>query len=80
MTVRVCVGSSCHLKGSAHIIALLKEAISNHHLEDKVELAASFCLGHCTDGVSMTVDDELVLGVSPENFEQIFNDNILAKL
>ena len=74
MNVYVCVGSSCHLKGSYDIINLMKEQIASHGLEDKVNLAAAFCLGKCTDGdgVSIKVEDEIVGGVNPANFNEIF--------
>lgn len=77
MNVYVCVGSSCHLKGSYDVIKLLKEALATHHLEDKVHLSAAFCLGQCKDGVSVKIDDEIVCSVSQENFEDFFNQRIL---
>jgi len=81
MTVLVCVGSSCHLKGSYEIIELMKEAIKEHQLEDKVTLKATFCLGKCgVAGVSIKVDDQIITGVSKENFATIFQKHILAKL
>ena len=80
MTVNVCVGSSCHLKGSYKIISLLTDAVKAHGLGDKVELGAAFCLGKCTDGVSVKVDDEVVCGVCPENFDAIFAKYILGRV
>ncbi len=80
MNIYICVGSSCHLKGSYNIIALMKEALAKHQLTDKVNVSAAFCLGRCTDGVTIKVDDEIVTGVSPENFDQIFAQYVLNKL
>ncbi len=80
MNVYVCVGSSCHLKGSYKIIELMKEYVEKNNLEDKVNIAAAFCLGKCTSGVTVKVDDEIICGVSPENFNDIFNEHILQKL
>lgn len=80
MNIYICVGSSCHLKGSYDIIQLMKEAISRHQLEDKVNLSAAFCLGHCTDGVSVKIDDEIICGVSRENFTDFFQNNVLSRL
>lgn len=79
MTVSVCVGSSCHLKGSYNIIEMMKQALAENHLEDTVTLNATFCLGKCTDGVTIKVDDEIITGVSPDNFEEIFNKYVLKK-
>ena len=80
MNIYICVGSSCHLKGSYDIIQLMKEAIALHKLEEKVTLSAAFCLGHCTDGVSVKIDDSMICGVSRDNFEEFFQNNVLAVL
>lgn len=80
MNVYVCVGSSCHLRGSYKIIELMKENIEKNGLEEKVNLSAAFCLGKCTTGVTVKVDEEIVCGVSPENFDGIFKEHILDKV
>ena len=45
MIIQICVGSSCHLKGSEDIVALLQQAVAEHHLESQITLAGSFCTG-----------------------------------
>lgn len=72
--VYVCVGSSCHLKGSYEILNTFKQMIENTGCD--VVLNASFCLGHCADGVSVKVDDQLHTGVTPDNAEQFFLEHI----
>lgn len=79
MDISICVGSSCHLKGSYDIIELMKKAISANSLEEKVTLKAAFCLGKCTEGVTIKVGEEIICGVSVDNFDEIFNKYILAK-
>lgn len=77
MIVQICVGSSCHLKGSHEIIELLKTAVAENGLEGEVTLAGSFCLGKCSaQGVTVRVDDEIITGVSPENFKEFFQERI----
>ena len=80
MEVKVCVGSSCHLKGSYEVIKKLKELIESNKIEDKVELKASFCLGNCSNGVSMEINGELISNANPESIEQIFNEKIITKI
>ncbi len=80
MKVCVCVGSSCHLKGSYKIIELMKEALAKHGLTDTVELSAAFCLGKCTDGVTVQVGEEIVCGVSADNFNGFFQRYILDRV
>ena len=78
MIIQICVGSSCHLKGSHDIVALFQEAIEKYGLENEVTLAGSFCTGKCNRiGVSVTVDDEVSTGITKENFNEFFQDKIL---
>ena len=78
MIIQVCVGSSCHLKGSPEIVELLQKAVSEYHLEDDVTLAGSFCIGKCNRvGVTVQVDDDIHTGISKENFKEFFKENIL---
>ncbi len=70
--ISVCIGSSCHLKGSYDIIEAIKDLLLQHQLQDDVELGASFCLGRCTDGVTIKIDDEIITGVTKNNITQIF--------
>ena len=79
LIVQICVGSSCHLKGSPEIVELLQNAVAEHHLEDEVTLAGSFCIGKCNRvGVTVQVNDDVHVGITKENFKEFFNDNILA--
>ena len=80
MVVNVCVGSSCHLKGSYYVIQTLKRLIEENGLEGKVELKASFCLGDCSNGVSMKIDDRPIQNATPENIIQIFENEIKNKV
>ena len=79
--VQVCVGSSCHLKGSADIVELLEKAIAEYHLEADVVLSGSFCIGKCNRvGVTIQVDDDVHVGVTTENFREFFKKNILSAI
>ena len=80
MKLSICVGSSCHLKGSHDVVIRLQELISEHHLINKIELKASFCLGYCADGVAMKVDDEFILNANRDNIDDIFINKIMPKL
>ena len=81
LIVQICVGSSCHLKGSQDIVELLQAGIAEHHLEDDVILSGSFCIGKCNRvGVTVQVDDEICTGITRENFKEFFRDHILGNL
>ncbi|HHY93203.1 MAG TPA: (2Fe-2S) ferredoxin domain-containing protein [Firmicutes bacterium] len=79
LAVTVCVGSACHLKGSAEVIRILKDLIATYDLEDQVTLAGSFCQGHCTEGVVVRVGEELITGVSRDQVYDLFQKKILGR-
>ena len=89
MILKVCVGSSCHLKGSYDVIEAMKEVIKKCDVEDLVELRASFCLGCCAQGVTVKAEglsnaavehlengDVLLHNVNSQNVEDIFLNQI----
>ena len=81
LIVQICVGSSCHLKGSAEIVQLFENAIADHHIEDEVVLTGSFCIGKCNRvGVTVQVNDDIHVGITPENFREFFAKNILEAI
>ena len=81
MVIQVCVGSSCHLKGSQDIVELLQKAVTEYHLENEVTLAGSFCIGVCNRvGVTVQVDDDIHTGITRENFKEFFKENVLDKI
>ncbi len=80
LQVFICVGSSCHLKGSYQVIRTFEELIKLNHLEDQVELKASFCLGHCTKGVSVKVEDEFMEDLNVTNMKECFEKYIMRRL
>lgn len=79
MKVTICIGSSCHIKGSRQIVEKLQELINDNNLCDKVELGGTFCLGKCQQGVCVTVDEKFH-SVTPENVNEFFENEIAAKV
>lgn len=79
MKITICVGSSCHLKGSRQIVEQTLALIAQHGLQDKVEVCGAFCMGRCTDGVCVDVNGE-IFSLKPENTDEFFNRIILASL
>ena len=79
MKITVCIGSSCHLKGSRQVVEKLQELIAANELGDRVELGATFCLGKCQQGVCVMVDEDFH-SVSPDTVEEFFEANVRAKV
>lgn len=79
MYITVCIGSSCHVKGSRQVVKTLQQLIAAHNLGDKVTLGGTFCMSQCQKGVCVSIDDT-VYSVTPETAEAFFNENVLAKV
>ena len=81
LIVQICVGSSCHLKGSAEIVELFEQAIKDNNVEDEVVLVGSFCIGKCNRvGVTIQINDDVHVGVTKETFKEFFDKNILEAI
>ncbi|MDD3213602.1 MAG: (2Fe-2S) ferredoxin domain-containing protein [Eubacteriales bacterium] len=76
--VTICIGSSCHLKGSRQIVEELQRLVAANNLKDKVELAGQFCMGNCQNGVCVTVGTEN-FSLKPEDTKQFFEEQVLPK-
>lgn len=79
MKITVCIGSSCHIKGSRSVVEQLQDLISKHDLGEKVELSGTFCMGKCQQGVCVTVDDTF-FSVAPETVTAFFEKEVMSKL
>ncbi len=79
MKVTVCIGSSCHIKGSRQVVEQLQELIAKKNLGDKLELAGTFCMGRCQEGVCVTVDEEFH-SVTADNVKEFFETKVKARV
>ena len=78
LVVQICVGSSCHLKGSQQIVELMQKAVDEYKLDGDVVLVGSFCVGKCNrDGVTVQINDDIHVGITTQNFRDFFKKNIL---
>ena len=78
LVVQICVGSSCHLKGSQEIVELMQKAVEEYNLDGDVVLVGSFCVGKCNrDGVTVQINDDIHVGITSQNFKEFFKKNIL---
>ena len=78
MKITVCIGSSCHIKGSRQVVESLQYLIEQSRLEDKVELGGTFCMGRCQQGVCVTVDGEFH-SVTPDTVKEFFEKEVRAR-
>ena len=79
LKITVCIGSSCHIKGSRQVVEELQSLVKENNLSDKVELGGTFCMGNCQQGVCVTVDGAFH-SVSPETVRDFFEKEVIAKV
>ena len=79
LKITVCIGSSCHIKGSRQVVEQLQYLIAEKDLGEKVELGGTFCMGNCQQGVCVTVNDSFH-SVTPDSVEEFFAKEVLAKV
>ncbi|MDD3171833.1 MAG: NAD(P)H-dependent oxidoreductase subunit E [Bacilli bacterium] len=80
MRVNVCVGSSCHLKGSYDVVQKLQKLVKDNNLEEKIEICGSFCLGHCSNGVTIKIGEDYIENINAQNIEEKFKKEIITRL
>lgn len=79
MKITICIGSSCHLKGSRQIVETLQKLVRENNLNDKIELAGQFCMGNCQNGVCVTMDGE-AFSLTPDTARDFFEKDVLPRL
>ena len=79
LKITVCIGSSCHIKGSRQVVEQLQKLVEENNLKEKVELGGTFCMGKCQKGVCVTVD-ETFHSVTPETVVDFFENEIKARM
>lgn len=79
MKITVCIGSSCHLKGSRQVVEELQRLVSENNLKERVDLSGIFCMGTCQEGVCVTLDDKK-FSLTPESTKDFFEKEVISRV
>lgn len=79
MIIKVCIGSSCHLKGSREVVEKFQQLIEKHQLDKEINLIGKFCMGECQKGVNVEINKKII-SVDPQNLESVFEEYVLNQL
>ena len=80
MDLKICIGSACHIKGSYNVITVFQQLIEEYQVSEQIELKAVFCLGHCTEAVSVQIDQGNIYSVSGATARSFFKEEVLTSL
>ena len=79
LKITVCIGSSCHIKGSRQVVEQLQNLIAENDLAEKVDLGGTFCMGQCQKGVCVSVNDDF-FSLTPETVRDFFDKEVLSRV
>ncbi len=79
MKIKVCIGSSCHLKGSRQVVEKMQQLVEKNELKNKIELSGAFCMGKCQQGVCVAVDEN-IFSVTPDTVDAFFEKEIATQI
>jgi NADH:ubiquinone oxidoreductase subunit E len=77
ITVTVCVGSSCHLRGSRAVLTRFAEIIKAEKLQDEVSLVGSFCMEGCGETMNWKFDGEYIASPSLAEAEEALRNRLV---
>ncbi|MHC4482253.1 MAG: (2Fe-2S) ferredoxin domain-containing protein [Planctomycetota bacterium] len=80
ITVTVCVGSSCHIKGAREMIGRFNDFLTRERLEDRVELKGTFCMERCGEGINWKIDEETFSSSSVEEAVEVLRRKVQGLL
>ncbi|SHI02857.1 (2Fe-2S) ferredoxin domain-containing protein [Clostridium grantii] len=80
MIIYVCIGSACHLKGSYDVIKEITDLVEVNNMKDKVIIKAAFCLGRCTEAVSVRIGEDEYFSVNKANVYEFFSSQVLGRI
>jgi NADH:ubiquinone oxidoreductase subunit E len=67
------MGSSCFSRGNKELVLFVKEYLKKNHLDDRVILRGARCLGHCSNGPAIIINDRIIDNVEMADIEQILD-------
>ena len=82
ITVQICLGSACYVRGSKQAVDILQKLIEEKGWQDQIELKGSFCQKYCEkqNGLGIKIDGEPLEGVGLHNLKESFIKAIEEKL
>lgn len=63
--ITICLGSSCFSRGNRDVVSAIQDYISNNKLDNKVHLKGGHCLGKCSLGPIMSVENTVYHEITP---------------
>lgn len=79
VSVSVCVGTNCYLRGSQNVLSKLLDHVEAYSLQDRVEVKATFCFENCGKAPNVAVGERLIEAATPEKVLDAVNEALDAE-
>ena len=63
--VTICLGSSCFSRKKRDVVSALQDYVNQKNLSDRINLKGSHCLGKCSVGPIMLVNEQVYTKLTP---------------
>ncbi len=74
--IRICLGASCIASGALKVKAALDKELSYRNMEEKVTIVGTGCLGPCSGGPAMMIDNVFYEHLTPQDAKDIVVNHI----
>jgi NADH-quinone oxidoreductase subunit F len=74
--IRICLGASCIASGALKVQEALQAELSDRQLTKKVSIVGTGCLGPCSGGPALMIDDIFYENIRPQDVKDIVSEHL----
>ncbi|MCX5682269.1 MAG: NAD(P)H-dependent oxidoreductase subunit E, partial [Planctomycetota bacterium] len=74
--IRICLGASCIASGALKVQAALEKEIVDRQMHDRVSIVGTGCLGPCSGGPALMIDDVFYEKLRPQDAKEIVTEHL----
>lgn len=71
--MEICLGSSCFSRGNKEVVMFIRDYLKKNHLDDRVVFKGARCMGLCSNGPNMRINDRVFEEVTVARIEGILD-------
>jgi NADH-quinone oxidoreductase subunit G len=76
--VNVCVGTSCHTRGSGNLLRYLLQHVQENGYQNYVDVKASFCFERCDRGPTVSIGGRIIEKCTIETARELLDSHVSA--
>jgi len=74
--IRICMGASCIASGALKVRAALERELADRQLDERVSIVGTGCLGPCSGGPALMIDDVFYEKLSPQDAKELVTEHL----